>query len=619
MLEKNRVSEDPFHARLDSEKVGVVGHSSGGTAALLAHFGLTRRDIPADSRIKAIMPISTGFGSPIPFGGSRDIFLSDFDSEVPTFLLSGTLDSRHPNSTGLFSQLGAEPRYLATIENAVHASYADVCDRLDLALANDAPDEVQSLFEFLRDFDGGTCEPPAIANEQALELTRLYAVSFFKTHVAGERDYQQFLTHQYAESNELPVRFEVVPEPTSLTLLVSCGCLVVAFRRRYSTVASKREILVMTLLRNLRHYTFVTFACCCSSPSAVWADNFDILMIGNSYTQGRSAEPLGGTDEDLQGIFDADSTHSATVVTRAEGGWTLQDHANSSDTTNLITRGAITWDFIVLQEQSTLPAQAMSTGMGLPALDNGGPVLIDLIKQQPHLQNASVVLFNTWARELGHSVLDNYHDDPKEMLDFLNQGYNYIRVNSPSWDHSDVTTIAPVGDAWDGWYDTYGYGVSAANLHDDDGSHQSGLGSYLAASVIYETITGDSTVGNTFTGTYQNGVAGMLGGESKLLLLQQQASATTGVANKGDFDQDSDVDGQDLLAWQRGLGVTFDANDLSGWQANYGTVAPLTAISSAVPEPSTSIMLLIGMVTILTGGRTLVPKLNSARREQVKR
>ena len=77
----------------------------------------------------------------------------------------------------------------------------------------------------------------------------------------------------------------------------------------------------------------------------------------------------------------------------------------------------------------------------------------------------------------------------------------------------------------------------------------------------------------------------------------------------GDFNGDGDVDGDDFLLWQRDPGD----RSLADWEANFGIVAPLSATSTAVPEPATWIMLLIGMTVMkLTGGRTLVSKLNSA-------
>jgi len=68
----------------------------------------------------------------------------------------------------------------------------------------------------------------------------------------------------------------------------------------------------------------------------------------------------------------------------------------------------------------------------------------------------------------------------------------------------------------------------------------------------------------------------------------------------GDFDIDNDVDGLDFLKWQRGFGSTYDANDLADWEANFGTVAPLSAVAAAttVPEPTTGILLVLGMAAM---------------------
>jgi len=63
----------------------------------------------------------------------------------------------------------------------------------------------------------------------------------------------------------------------------------------------------------------------------------------------------------------------------------------------------------------------------------------------------------------------------------------------------------------------------------------------------------------------------------------------------GDFNGDLFVDGLDFLQWQRGDSPnSFSASDLAIWEANFGTTVPLSAISTAVPEPATGIMLLFG-------------------------
>jgi len=67
----------------------------------------------------------------------------------------------------------------------------------------------------------------------------------------------------------------------------------------------------------------------------------------------------------------------------------------------------------------------------------------------------------------------------------------------------------------------------------------------------------------------------------------------------GDFDLDGDVDGKDFLLWQRNPGV----GNLADWQDNFGMSIPAVAAASAVPEPSTGFLLVLGMVTMLAGRR----------------
>ncbi len=76
-------------------------------------------------------------------------------------------------------------------------------------------------------------------------------------------------------------------------------------------------------------------------------------------------------------------------------------------------------------------------------------------------------------------------------------------------------------------------------------------------------------------------------------------NAATGQAAAGDFDTDGDVDGNDFLTWQRGLGSTFDAADLPDWRANFG--ASSTGAAAAVPEPGVRWFALAGMAVGLSG------------------
>lgn len=94
-----------------------------------------------------------------------------------------------------------------------------------------------------------------------------------------------------------------------------------------------------------------------------------------------------------------------------------------------------------------------------------------------------------------------------------------------------------------------------------------------------------------------------LGWDTSSLLVNGQL-AVVSVATPGDFDGDGDVDGRDFLAWQRGQSPTpLSAGDLADWQANYGQSGPLTASSTAVPEPGAVVLMLLGAAGFSKGVR----------------
>lgn len=125
------------------------------------------------------------------------------------------------------------------------------------------------------------------------------------------------------------------------------------------------------------------------------------------------------------------------------------------------------------------------------------------------------------------------------------------------------------------------------------------------AILVAGTLVGE--FGNVADGARLNIVSGGTGSfqvdydATSVILSDFQGTAD---ALPGDFDNDDFVDGFDLITWQRGGspgGPT--ALDLGVWGANYGSSVPATAVGAAVPEPSTSVLLMLGSLAVGGFGR----------------
>jgi hypothetical protein len=190
-----------------------------------------------------------------------------------------------------------------------------------------------------------------------------------------------------------------------------------------------------------------------------------VLFVGNSYT----------TVNDLPSVFRnlaRAGGHRAETGTAAGDGWTLADHAGSSATAAKLT--SATWDIVVLQEQSQIPsvAQFRETQM-YPAARR----LVGTIRNL----GARPIYYLTWARRDGwpENGMPNY----ASMQSAIDDGYLAIAGEQGA-------TVAPVGDAWSA---LLGQEVPAT-LWQEDGSHPTAAGTYLAACVFYATIFRESPV-----------------------------------------------------------------------------------------------------------------------------
>lgn len=179
-----------------------------------------------------------------------------------------------------------------------------------------------------------------------------------------------------------------------------------------------------------------------------------ILFIGNSFTQ-RS---------DLPGLIAAMAAEREMEVKHeliSAGGASLRNHWNAGRAAQAIAKGD--YDYVVLQEQSTLPvknAKRMAENVRL---------FDDVIKQA----GAETVLYMTWARE--HAP---------ESQQAITDGYNSIGEEIGA-------IVVPVGLVWQKFLAKH----ESPMLYDRDQSHPSPTGSYLAACVFLAALLKINPVG----------------------------------------------------------------------------------------------------------------------------
>ena len=191
-----------------------------------------------------------------------------------------------------------------------------------------------------------------------------------------------------------------------------------------------------------------------------------VFFLGNSYT----------AVNDLPAAFASlawSGGHRVDVAVQAPGGWTLLDHARAQSTADVLA--ASRWDVVVLQEQSEIPSvDYMRESSMYPAARD----LVAMVRGA----GAKPMFFLTWGHRQGwpESGIPDY----ASMQSALNAGYLFIAGEQ----HAEV---APVGAAWS---EVAGL-ESSPDLWQDDGSHPTSKGTYLAACVFYAAIFRQSPSG----------------------------------------------------------------------------------------------------------------------------
>lgn len=180
----------------------------------------------------------------------------------------------------------------------------------------------------------------------------------------------------------------------------------------------------------------------------------NVLFIGNSFT---ARNDVPGLIAQLSASRGMQMQHRIISA----GGASLRMHWNKGEAQKAIR--ATRYDYVVLQEQSTLPvknAQRMHEN-------------IRLFDEAIKSSGAKTALYLTWARQ-----------NAPETQEAITKAYRSIGEELGA-------TIVPVGCAWQNFIDQHSHPI----LHDADQSHPTIAGSYLAACVFFAVLFDRNPVG----------------------------------------------------------------------------------------------------------------------------
>jgi hypothetical protein len=194
-------------------------------------------------------------------------------------------------------------------------------------------------------------------------------------------------------------------------------------------------------------------------------DTTRILFLGNSYTYRNNLPEI------IAKLAEAGEQGKVIYRMITPDGWRLKDHWVKGEAREAL-RGE-QWDYVVLQDQSTLGIYYIFEGRDRLSTDSIFRPYAYEWAREIHECGAIPVFYLTWVREWAPE------DQP-----ILNNAY----MDAAERTHS---VLAPVGIAWEHLRRS----GSDVELYDEDGSHPSPAGSYLAGCTFYSTVFGESPIG----------------------------------------------------------------------------------------------------------------------------
>lgn len=221
-----------------------------------------------------------------------------------------------------------------------------------------------------------------------------------------------------------------------------------------------------------------------------------VLFLGNSYTARH-----GGLDVIVQELAAnlADCPRTLDVSAHAPGGRQLVQHAADALTEGTTVQQLLHddrgWDVVVLQEQSQIPGFPAGDATQEASIAAVRDTLVPLIDAA----GARLVMLLTWGYRDGDERNPELYPDYPTMQSRLVAGMDRYEAAATAAS-SRVVTVAPAGLAFAALHDAspgVGGGERFRSLYDEDGSHPSPRGSYLAAATVLHTLLGQRSAVST--------------------------------------------------------------------------------------------------------------------------
>ena len=195
-----------------------------------------------------------------------------------------------------------------------------------------------------------------------------------------------------------------------------------------------------------------------------------VYFLGNSYTSYNSMSLIFESIAESMGL-DVD------IIRRTKGSWHLWQFANKNDEYGALFHEDLAncdFDYAILQDGSTQTLSAIAE------FYDGVRLVGELVENN----GATPILYQTWGRKEGHSVLEQYNLDTDSMARTVAAAYEAIGRETGY-------TVSPAGSAFLDVYTNH----PEIELYDPDLTHPSATGSYLVALCHYATLFGRSPIG----------------------------------------------------------------------------------------------------------------------------